>query len=826
MCNAHLDPVWLWEWEEGAGEAVSTFRVAADFCEEFEGFVFNHNEVILYEWVREYEPALFRRIQRLAREGKWHIMGGWYLQPDCNMPSGESFVRQILLGRRYFKSHFGAAPSTAINFDPFGHTRGLVQIMRKSGYDSYIFCRPGNDSCGLSSNRFTWEGYDGSRITCSRVPGGYLSGRGQARRKAESVMAGAEPCKLALWGVGNHGGGPSRQDLDDLSVLIAEQPKAGIRHSTPENYFRDLRRVEKNLPVHRRDLNPWAVGCYTSQVRIKQKHRLLENELFACEKMSSAAWLVAGCAYPSEALRRAGTDLAMCEFHDILPGSSIQPVEEMAIRVLDHALEELSRIKARAFFALSAGEKRASAGTIPILVYNPHPFRMKTIVECEFQLPDQNWNATFTNISVRCDGKSIPAQVEQELSNIPLDWRKRVAFQADLAPSSMNRFDCFSEVVKQRPAQVAQPQRNGMLFKSEDAAFMVNFRTGLVDSFVVGDVEMLGRNAFLPVVMDDTPDSWAEKERTFSKQTGRFKLLSPSAAAAFAGLDDGPLPPVRVIEDGPVRSVVEALFGYNNSFIVQRYKLPKQGTEFEVETRVFWNEKDKMLKLSIPARDTESGYYGQVAYGMDRLPENGDEAVAQKWVAVVSEKSNTALTFINNGIYGSDFKNGRLRLSLLRSPAYSALPLKNRRLMPPARFSPRMDQGERCFSIWINGGRRAARMSRVDRDALTKNERPMALSFFPPGAGEQLKPFLVLDDDCVQVSALKKAEDDDSLVLRLFEPTGRKRRTTVRLPFANMVKSVELNKFEIKTFKINCRRRMWLETDLMEQPLRRNRSQS
>ena len=106
ICNAHLDPVWLWQWEDGAAEAISTFRVAADFCEEFDGYIFNHNEAILYKWVEEYEPVLFKRIQRLVKEGKWHIMGGWYLQPDCNMPSGESLVRQILLGRNYFKEKF------------------------------------------------------------------------------------------------------------------------------------------------------------------------------------------------------------------------------------------------------------------------------------------------------------------------------------------------------------------------------------------------------------------------------------------------------------------------------------------------------------------------------------------------------------------------------------------------------------------------------------------------------------------------------------------------------------------------------------------------
>ena len=102
ICNAHIDPVWQWQWEEGAAAAVSSFRAAADFCEEFDDFVFCHNEALLYRWVEEYEPRLFRRIQALVKAGKWHIMGGWYLQPDCNMTGGESLIRQMQLGRAYF----------------------------------------------------------------------------------------------------------------------------------------------------------------------------------------------------------------------------------------------------------------------------------------------------------------------------------------------------------------------------------------------------------------------------------------------------------------------------------------------------------------------------------------------------------------------------------------------------------------------------------------------------------------------------------------------------------------------------------------------------
>ena len=159
LCNAHLDPAWLWRWNEGLAEAISTFRVAADFCEAYDGFVFNHNEALLYEWVEEHEPALFERIKRLVAAGKWRIMGGWYLQPDCVMTSGESLLEQIRLGREYFEEKFGVRPTTAINFDPFGHSRGLVQILRVCGYDSYIFMRPHE-----FRGDFWWEGFDGSQI--------------------------------------------------------------------------------------------------------------------------------------------------------------------------------------------------------------------------------------------------------------------------------------------------------------------------------------------------------------------------------------------------------------------------------------------------------------------------------------------------------------------------------------------------------------------------------------------------------------------------------------------------------------------------------------
>ena len=223
ICNAHLDPVWQWEWEEGAAEALSTFRVAARLCEEYGDFVFNHNEAILYQWVEEYEPALFEKIQQLVAAGKWHIMGGTYLQPDCNMPSGEGQIRQILAGRRYFMDKFGVRPTTSVNFDAFGHSRGQVQILKKCGYDSTIFGRPFPSFVELPGEEFRWVGYDGSEIMGRRFVG-YNSFLGKATEKIQKYIdkCPEDDFTLCLWGVGNHGGGPSKKDLEDIARLQKE----------------------------------------------------------------------------------------------------------------------------------------------------------------------------------------------------------------------------------------------------------------------------------------------------------------------------------------------------------------------------------------------------------------------------------------------------------------------------------------------------------------------------------------------------------------------------------------------------------------------------
>jgi alpha-mannosidase len=304
--------------------------------------------------------------------------------------------------------------------------------------------------------------------------------------------------------------------------------------------------------------------------------------------------------------------------------------------------------------------------------------------------------------------------------------------------------------------------------------------------------------------------------RRFREVVGEFTLMDPAAAASFAGVSKASLPPVRVIEDGEVRTVVEALFGYKHSAIAMRYLLPKAGTEIEVELRVHWNEKDKMLKLSVPTRLGPGRYLGQAAYGIEELPDNGDEAVSQKWAAVVSRDAELALTIINDGVYGSDFADGEVRLSLLRSPAHSADPAGDRPLLYHDRHIPRIDQGERVFHFWINGGRSGERLSAVEGEALVRNEVPYVLAYFPPETGRKARPGVVLSDPVVQLAALKRAEDGNGLIIRLFEPTGVERTTELDMPFLQARTKVSLKGFEIKTLRYLRKTKEFRNVDLLE----------
>jgi alpha-mannosidase len=235
---------------------------------------------------------------------------------------------------------------------------------------------------------------------------------------------------------------------------------------------------------------------------------------------------------------------------------------------------------------------------------------------------------------------------------------------------------------------------------------------------------------------------------------------------------------------------------------------------------VYWNEKDRMLKLSIPTAFAEGGCRGQVAYGVEDFKDRGVELVAQKWIGVYSANNQHGLTVINDGTHGFDFAEGELRISLLRSAAYAAHPVgDNIHIVPQDRLEPRIDQGERVFRFWVQGGEASQRFSSIDREALVKNETPMVLSCVPSGTGIKLQPGICLDDEVVQATAIKKAEDKNWLILRLFEPTGEQRSTKVTIPGRSLSFEVTLKGFEIKTLTVDLDTDEVFEVDLLERKL-------
>jgi len=260
---------------------------------------------------------------------------------------------------------------------------------------------------------------------------------------------------------------------------------------------------------------------------------------------------------------------------------------------------------------------------------------------------------------------------------------------------------------------------------------------------------------------------------------------------------------------------------YNNSFICQRYYLPKKGTEIKITSKVYWNEKMKMLKMSVPTTLRDVEFVGQTAYGCEKLLTNGDEMVSHKW-NTLSDGTN-AVSMINTGTYGSDCKDGELRVSMLRSPGYSAgksdFSFRNPRIMPQDRFSPYIDQGEHDYEFCFNAGNAVKRMELIEREALTVNEKPMLLSFFPTGRGIKPVKLVEIKSGSAIVSAMKKGRGSNEYVIRFFNPVDEPVICKVVFPVIDKIFELELMGQEFKTFVINTESGAVNEADVLERVL-------
>jgi alpha-mannosidase len=285
--NAHIDPVWLWQWQEGYQEVRATFRSAIDRLAEYPDFVFTCDSIVFFEWVEEHDPELFARIRDRIAEGRWQVIGGWWLEPDCNIPAGESLVRHALYGQRYLRERLGITATTGANLDSFGHTAQIPQLLRKSGMDSYVFLRPGPHELELPGPIFRWESPDGSQVTAYRIPHEYCAPRDDLGEHVEKALATvpAEPPELMVfYGVGNHGGGPTKANLDQIARM-GENGGPRLELSSLRSFFDS---VGDRFPTWKGELQHHAPGCYTTHSGIKRWNRRAENLLQRAETSSSS----------------------------------------------------------------------------------------------------------------------------------------------------------------------------------------------------------------------------------------------------------------------------------------------------------------------------------------------------------------------------------------------------------------------------------------------------------------------------------------------------------------------------------------------------------
>lgn len=772
ICNAHLDPVWQWDWNEGAASALATFYSAAELADEYD-YIFCHNEALLYEWIEKYDPALFARIQELVVAGKWHIMGGWYVQPDCNVPSGEGFVRQIETGLTYFKEKFGVRPTTAVNFDSFGHTQGLVQILVKTGYDGYIFCRPLVPMMSLPHMFFEWKGLDGSSVKAARFEDDtiYCSELGNAVNAIKRKMRPweNEDVAFALWGIGNHGGGPSRKDLGEVAQFMEEQLGNGVRvmHSTPEQFFAAA------TPTATVDgaLQPCFVKCYSSVSTLKRRYAELEDKLLMTEKICARAAIETDFEYDKAALDEAQRVMAQIQFHDVLSGTSILEGNVSSLRKADYALEILDQQFSRAFFKLYEGWERGKGGEFPFAVFNPHPYEIDGVFDLEMLLMDavDSNGPTMYKLEVRDENGVCVTQLTKEGSTINMDRRKRVTVRAKLAPMSLSRFDVKISLVDRVPVD-RTPQTSFDVGGGVHADFCAE--CGGMSGLAMNGKQYLG-DAIVPVSFSDNEDPWGWWLKTLSNDLTKLDCKTA----------------LRVIERGDVLTRMESEYTTGKSDVRVAYTLYNDLPYVDVKVNVCWNDPGKGLKLEIPLKEFGK-FIGQTSFGTQEY-EQDLEQCSQRFCAV--ECGDKMLSVFKSGSYGCSVENGKLYLTLLNGSVYCAHPAGDKPILPDERYYDYIDLGMHEFSFRLE----VCDRSELERKATEFAQKPYTLNVYPHGNGTAYNASpVVLSDNDIVLSCFRQM-DADTYMIRLFNNLDTARKCDCTVMGATL--SLEFGKYEVKT---------------------------
>ncbi|MFL6015731.1 MAG: alpha-mannosidase [Gaiellaceae bacterium] len=783
--NAHIDPVWLWQWPEGYQEVRATFQSAIDRMNEYPEFVFTCDSSLFFEWIEDSDPELFEQIRERVAEGRFQIIGGWWVEPDCNIPSGESFVRQALYGQRYLREKFGITATTGANIDSFGHSATIPQILARSGADSYVFLRPGPQEMAFDTPLFWWEAADGSRVLAYRIPHEYCAPKddiGEHVEKAIASLPASTDDYAVFYGVGNHGGGPTIANLECIDRLNERGDLPRLELSSLRSFFDH---VDSNgeIPTLRGELQHHSRGCYTTHSGIKRWNRRAENLLVRAEKWCAIAASLGFRNYPLDDLTRAWKLVLFNQFHDTLAGTAIEPAYEDARDQLGHA----SSLAADAFnSAVQSIARRIRIEqedeTRPVVVFNPHPWPLRTVQEVEY-----TWMREEGAHVVDDEGQEVPVQLARSLTTMS-GQRARLVFAVEVPPLGYRTYR-----VKKGTVEWESPPATDTRLENEQVLVEVDERSGRIAKLVhkPSGVDVAAPAKPHAVVIDDRSDTWGHGVVAYDDEAGEFGCES-----------------VRLLENGPVRSIVRVESRYGDSTLREDYIVAVGAPYVDVRVTIDWREKLALLKLRYATSvETDTATF-ETPYGSIERRAGGDEEPGQAWVDV--SDGSRGLTVANDAKYGYDVRRGDIGISAVRSPVWA---WHDPRELEDEGDYVYMDQGRQTFNVRLIPHAGDPRDADVVRRAIELNQPAFGLiETFHEGPLPQRESFGDDGGGDAVVTAVKGAEDGDGFVVRAYESAGRPSHARFEL-LGRAIES-DFGANEIKTFVVNGDDVR--ETDLLE----------
>ncbi|RLE04046.1 MAG: hypothetical protein DRJ11_02255 [Candidatus Aminicenantes bacterium] len=797
--NSHIDLAWLWRWLETIEVGRATFETILQNMEEYPEIIYIQSQAQLYEWIEKKYPQLFEKIRQKVREGRWEIVGGMWVEPDCNLIDGESFVRQILYGKRYFKEKFGVDVTIGWNPDSFGYNWNMPQFLVKSGFKAFVTQKIfWNDTTSFPYFLFWWEAPDGSRILTYFPPTGYV-GSLRAERMIEGLKnfernTGLQQTYI-LYGLGDHGGGPNREMLDRARNHEKQALFPQLIHKPFHEFIQKIqKKAASTIPLWKDELYlEYHRGTYTTQAKTKKWNRRSEVWLTEAEKIASLGFLW-DKDYPQKALTRAWKNVLLNQFHDILPGSSIHPVYRDAEEFYQRAAQVTRKVINQGLLFLAQKVKiPPTLNDSPLLVFNSLSWKRDGLVKVA--LP-RHLSSQENLVVENHRGEIIPSQL------ITTRGRKLICFLAkDIPPLGYKLYQ-----IRPAPALSYRSNLKVEKFTLENKFFKIVLHpeTGniisIFDKQAKREVISHQQPANQLQLFEDIPERWDAWNIGY---TGRKWTLDKYDRLEV--VHQGPvLASIKISKSflGLAKARREPTTDFPSSFFNQEIILYNDLPRIDIKMKADWWEEHTLLKVAFPVEvDSQQATY-EIPYAFIQRPTARNtpwekarfEVSAIRWADL--SDGDYGVSLLNNCKYGHDIEKNVMRLTLLRSPTWPD-PLADRgkhefayALYPHQGDWRQADTVLRAYEF--NVPLRAIWLEKSSGMKNTQPTLPPKMSFF------KVTPTNII------LAAIKKAEDRPTLILRLYEAEGLSTEATLEF-FQPPRQVYETDLMENRLKKLSCR---------------------